>query len=361
MIALASASILFTLLIVEVSIRFIPGFFPDVISLYFRDEEYQRWGLRPDENLGYVYAPDLVDYPVPINDTMVYTYSVSTVSLGYDNVGFRDDGIDGEVDAIVLGDSFAICMGVEMQECWVEILEKETGRDFANLGVLDYSPQQELHMLKRYGLPLKPKLVLWTFFPNDANDAWRFEEFGKGAVEGKFWNNPIRAWLAQNSVIYTTLSFFRYNRYLFYNHAKADGETIPRDTDLIWWLTHTDLTNPSIAEGFDITQRAILEANEQIQAQLDDAKLVVVIIPFREQMKYTNSALQPQLDGLSNALVDFCQKNGIPVVDLTPAMREKMKGERDGLYYQRDLHLNARGNEIVAELLNKNLPAVLCE
>jgi hypothetical protein len=40
-------------------------------------------------------------------------------------------------------------------------------------------------------------------------------------------------------------------------------------------------------------------------------------------------------------------------------MREKFKNESGMIYFQQDIHLNARGFEIVAELLEENLPAIL--
>jgi hypothetical protein len=213
---LVLVSILFTLFIIELSVRVSPNFYPKVIKYYFRDEEYQHLGLRPDQDLGYVYTDRAGE----------------TMSLGYPDIGFRDDGIASETDIVVIGDSFTACVGVEIQECWVEIIEKKTSRDFANLGVLDYGPQQELQMLERYGLPLKPKVILWVFFANDVNDAWRFKEFGKGAIRGEFLKNPIQSWLIENSAVYTVLTFSWYNRYLFYNLSQTDGETAPQDTDL---------------------------------------------------------------------------------------------------------------------------------
>jgi hypothetical protein len=277
--------------------------------------------------------------------------------LGYPDIGFRDDGIASETDIVVIGDSFTACVGVEIQECWVEIIEKKTSRDFANLGVLDYGPQQELQMLERYGLPLKPKVILWVFFANDVNDAWRFKEFGKGAIRGEFLKNPIQSWLIENSAVYTVLTFSWYNRYLFYNLSQTDGETAPQDTDLIWWLTNTDLANPMIADGFERIKSVFLEASKQVGLQAG-TKFAVVIIPFREQVKYTDSSIQPRLDNLSQELIAFFKKNNITVIDLTPGIREKVKNDSSLIYFQHDLHLNVTGNEIVAEVLAKNLPAI---
>ena len=350
-------SVCFAVFMIEMAGRLIPGLIPTEIMAIFQDQVYQPSGeviLHP--KLGYTYAPNLVNHPSSIEDEGVeHTYSVSTVSLGYQGVGFRDDGISGETFAITIGDSYTSCVGVEMDACWVEYLETATHHDFANLGVIAYSPQQEQQMLAQYGLPLKPKLVLWIFYSNDINDAWRFNQFGSGAIEGKFWQNPVKSWLAQNSIGYRTLAFFWYNRYLFYNLATVDRETTPYDTNLIWLLTYTDLTVPEVTEGFAFTKEAILAAHKETQARLKDTPFVVVIIPFREQVYYTEAMLPQHLDTLPNALANFCQQNNIPVIDLTPAIRARYKADPMPLYFGKDIHLNVAGNQLVGELLETEL------
>lgn len=210
-------------------------------------------------------------------------------------------------------------------------------------------------MLARYGLPLQPKLVLWVFFPNDLNDAWRFDQFGSGAAqEGRFWQNPVKGWLARNSVVYNIGAFFWYNRALFSNLAQAGESNVPRDSNLVWWLTYTDLSVPEVANGFALTQQEVLKARQETLAQNSAAQFVVIIFPYREQV-YAPSALQPRLDQLNLALADFCRQQSLTCVDLTSALREKAGQEAEPIYYRKDIHLNRRGNEIAAELLVETL------
>lgn len=349
--------LLLPLFAIEAIAYLAPDLIPQEIKSAFQTEQDQPLkGLKPDETLGYMYAPDLVDFQVPFDDdTAPNTYPVSTVSLGYTGVGFRDDGLAGETFAAVIGDSYASCASIAMKACWVELLEQKTGRDFANLGVVGYSPQQEKRMLTRYGLPLQPKLVLWVFFPNDLNDAWRFDQFGSGAAhEGRFWQNPVKSWLAHNSVVYNMGAFFWYNRALFSNLAQAGESNVPRDSNLVWWLTYTDLSVPEVAAGFALTQQEVLKARQETLAQNSAAKFVVIIFPYREQV-YAPAALQPRLDQLNQALADFCRQQNLTCVDLTSALREKANQEPEPIYYRKDIHLNRRGNEIAAELLAKIL------
>jgi hypothetical protein len=326
---------------------------PREIQTVFQNTQSEELkGLIPDPGLGYKYAPNLVDFPVPFEgDSGPGSYAVSTVSLGYEGVGFRDDGLQSEPFAVVVGDSYTNCASVSMEACWVELLEQRSGQDFANLGVVGYSPQQELAMLKQYGLPLRPKLVLWVFFANDLNDAWRFDQFGSGDTHsGQFWQNPVRAWLAQNSALYTLGAFFWYNRHLFANMSQVGSQTTQPDSNLVWWLTNTNEGIPEVAQGLALTKAAILAANQQVQTASSQTQFVVVIIPYREQV-YAPPNLQPQLDQLNHTLADFCQEQQLTCIDLTALLRERVKRETQSIYFQHDIHLNERGNQLVADLI----------
>jgi hypothetical protein len=350
------AGLLFPLLIIEIAADVSPGLIPPEIksSIFQIDPPYKV--LIPDKELGYKYVPDFKNYPVAFGNNQD-TYTISTVSLGYSDIGFRDDGFNREPFAVVIGDSFANCAGVEMEACWVELLEERVDKDFANLSVLGYGPQQETRMLTKYGLPLKPKLVLWVFYANDLKDAWRFDQFGSGAArESEFWQNSVQTWLAQNSAVYTTLSFFWYNRFFFLNLLRDDNSK-PRNPNISWWLASTDLTIPEVTHGFALTQAIILEAYRQTSVQHNETQFVVVFLPFREQV-YANSELQPRFDHLGNSMLDFLQQNEVPVIDLTVPLREKAKAESDLIYFSEDIHLNSRGNEIVAELLEQELEII---
>lgn len=351
--------LLLPLLAIEALAQLFPGSIPREVKSVFQPEQDQPLkGLVPDETLGYKYAPDLVDFAVPFEgDTGPGIYRVSTVSLGYADAGFRDDGLSGEVFAVVIGDSYASCASVAMETCWVEILERRTGQDWANLGVVAYSPQQEERMLARYGLPLQPKVVVWVFFPNDLNDAWRFDQFGSGAAqEGQFWRNPVLAWLARYSTVYNIGAFFWYNRALFYNLVTFNNQTLPRDSNLVWWLTYTDLTIPEVADGLRLTQQAILNARQQVLAQDEKTQFIVILFPYREQV-YAPTELQPQLDQLNKAMADFCRQQTLTCLDLTPTLREQADQADEMLYFRKDIHLNPRGNEVAAEILTEALKA----
>ena len=365
---LTLVGILFAVFIIEILTRVAPGLMPSAVKLHFHDDTYVLRGLLADDEIGVKYAPGLVNFSVPIiDDTGKWSsYPLSTVSLGYPGIGFKDDGLQGDPFAIVIGDSFTSCVGVKVEDCWVEVLEHQAGRDFANLGVESYGPQEEQRMLTRYGLPLKPKLVLWVFFANDPDDAWRFNMFGHGGItDGVFWQSPIQTWLAAHSSTFMLSVFFWHNRHFIYN-LLTDRQTtltneqqqIFRRSNLIWWKTITDMTSAQTIESVGLVEKALLAAHQQTTAA--GAEFVVVIIPTREQVYYVNTTLQAQLDALSKSLVEFCQENNIKAIDLTPSMRVQAQ-TMPFMYFKQDLHLNPGGNTLVAELLNQELAKFLIQ
>ncbi len=355
-------SMLIALLVIEATLYFLPELVPEGARVLLRGG-YQLDDAQayiPVDGLGYAYAPGLVDYVIPAGEGDEYT--VSTVSFGYDDIGFRDEGIDDQPFAVVIGDSFASCFRVEPETCWVELLEKKTGRDFANLGVPGYGPQQEQYMLLNYGIPLKPKLVLWVYFANDLINAQEVWQFGSNiAGGGELLNNPITAWLAGNSAIFAIVNYVWHNRFFIHYLFFADDQTVAADPTLAWWLANGDVHIPEVAAGLRLSQEAILNGKRYTQTALSDAKFVVVIIPFLEQSKYGDSPYQPRLDSSSQAIVDYCRQNDITVIDFTPEVKEAFKQTPAPLYFEQDPHLTVRGNELVAELLKQKLDEVLTE
>jgi len=356
-VGLVVVSAFMSLLLIEVVVYLKPDLIPPVIrtEYFLADSKSFPPGTIPDKNVGFKYAPNISNMEVPYGNK---TYFISTVSLGYNDTGFRDDGIDGEPYAIVLGDSVTACVGINQADCWVELLEDKTGTDFANLGVSGYGPDLQFRMFQHYGLPLRPKVVLWVFFANDMIQGWRFNQFGQGAiVEGEFWKNPVRGWLAKHSAIYVTLSYFWYERN-FFRHLYAENSPVTGNSTLAWWLAYSDLTVPEVAEGFERSKGLIFQADQELHTELADAKFIVVIIPFREQILYTGTDLQPTFDASSEQLLDFGRQNNISIIDLTPAIRGQWQDEAEQLYFE-DSHLTEKGSEVVAEVLAKELEKML--
>jgi len=241
------------------------------------------------------------------------------------------------------------------------LLAERTGWNVLNFALNGYGPPQYTRMLERYVLPLNPGLVLWVFCPNDLGGAYDFHsaiEEGRGAVGYRshrtFWT-VLRA----HSYVIDSLGFIL--------KALKHGGAIKVDTGSVKFATQWDYWQPLIAlddehirKGWEWTQQDLLEARNA--ARKAGAEFVVVVIPFREQVYW--DLLKDKLPDWDNANPDgpgdlvrtFCQENGIRVLDLAPAFRERGRSGRQ-LFFVGDGHWNLEGNAFAAETIANFLDA----
>lgn len=287
-----------------------------------------------------------------INADGVY-HDLKTVNLGLGDIGFRDDGIDDEPYAIALGDSFTMAVEVSSTDSWTELLEGKLGKDVANMGLYGYGGVQEKRMLERYGVKLKPKIVLWGFFINDFSDDFEVtktitntETFGEKlyrqfAIVRYVWNNLGKAVRTSDTINYT-------------------NERI----DIILWPNQWRYLYPVVPDsqavqfGEIVTKQNILEAKEL--ADSIDAEFVLILFPSKDQVYW--DYVKNDVKGITygeisypiNQMKEFCQGNNIRCLDLTPLLT-RFASEGVQLHFKRDGHLNEEGNSFVASEVFKYL------
>ncbi len=96
--------------------------------------------------------------------------------LRYDRHGFRNDEDMERAEVVVIGDSYVESPMLSHSSLLTSIVKRLSGASVANLGISGYGPEQELIVLKRYGLNLQPKVIVWTFF--EGNDLLQLDPEG---------------------------------------------------------------------------------------------------------------------------------------------------------------------------------------
>lgn len=106
-----------------------------------------------------------------------YQSRFNGIEYRYDRNGLRNEVDLKTADIVVIGDSLIEGWGVPATDLMTFYLAKELDRTVANVAQSWYGPQQELELLRRYGLALRPKACVWSFFEgNDLGDVHRYRE-----------------------------------------------------------------------------------------------------------------------------------------------------------------------------------------
>ena len=125
----------------------------------------------------------------PGRSVMHATGCVENLVVHYDRNGFRNSIDLQKADIVVIGDSYIEGYMTPESKLATTLLSQLQGKSVANLGHSGYGPQQELVVLKRYGLPLHPHTVIWAFYEgNDLSDAQRYE-IRVASGGSPFWRN----------------------------------------------------------------------------------------------------------------------------------------------------------------------------
>ena len=279
----------------------------------------------------------------------------------YDAQGFRNPRVVDKADIVVVGDSFVEGLHVADSELMTSGLARETGLSVVNLGRSGDGPQQERHVLERFGLPKRPKACVWVFYEgNDLEDAAEYET-NRAAVanlgpispsrvlyERSFVRNSLmyarRAWIAPEK----TRPASRYQG-TFSSRGKDVTMTFASDD-------HRRVTDPAkLAKAV----AAIREAASLCDR--DGVRLVVAFVPtkvrvYRDLCRFPadTAVASPPPDDLAGRLRKAITEGGrdVAFVDLTPRFHdEAARGEL--LYLADDTHWTTAGHALAAKVIGE--------
>ena len=291
-------------------------------------------------------------------------FTVSTESLWGARLAFRtrQELVDRHVDGVAVGDSFTFCFTDE-EDCWVQRLAQITGRNIINLGITSTGSLSHARVLTNFGLPLRPPLVIWQWFGNDAN-----EDYGLAALRGETAvqsTNPAplppkRTWWDDHSALYVLLKLYlgqedEFDATLqFHAPLYAEQGDVRLAFGEPYLLSAFDMTQPHNLDGWERGTAAIRAARAAVEEY--DGRLVMLLMPTKEQVyRHLSEPLLGAeklavLDAPYQMMRDFCAAEGLTCLDpLLELQAHAQAGEQ--LYYTTDMHLNARGNEVLAQWL----------
>jgi hypothetical protein len=275
-----------------------------------------------------------------------------------DENGFRNAPGQRQADIVFTGDSFTEAATVAEQDTFVQRVGQATGLSVVNLGRGAYGPQQELIVLKRYGLSYKPRLVVWQLFEgNDLTDAEAFVEWKRNpqqantSLKDRYFNNSwLKEWLT-NTRLQPPVGPIATLRYR--------GGTVRR----IAVRYRYEPDEPSSRHlGMTETMAAIEEGHRLCES--NGIQLLVVFIPtmvramapnisfdrVEDQAQYLPQRVQGAKD-FSETMQEFCGRVGCNFVDSVDALRQAEANGNRSLYIPNDEHLDVGAHDVMARVI----------
>jgi hypothetical protein len=326
-------------------------------SFFFptRDPHYKQ-----DPEVGYLAPPNLhqqgqtpgniaVLYHVP--DARTYPYDVQ-----YDTRGFRNPATLDRADVAMVGDSFVHGVFVPQAELASSRLGELLGTSVYNLAQVGYGPLQEAAVVRRFALPLQPRVIVWVFYDgNDLRDISAFHEFQKdyAATVQKRHNIVARSFTRNVLAALGMLA------------GKAHESAVPRSA-----LWHHGTSSERVyflerAHDIDATEEVELEEFHDLldgaatAAASQGAHMILAFAPTKFRVLHDmielpeNSDLTDwRLSDLPQRLADLAHglSTPVPFVDLTPGLVDMAR--RGTLpYFADDTHWTPAGHDAVAREL----------
>lgn len=302
--------------------------------------------------------------------------------------GFRNSPPEKAIYEIVaLGDSFTRASGVAVP--WPQGLAERSGMDVLNLGDVAFGPQDELDVLKQYGLRKQPQWIILAYFEgNDLHDAASYEQanpfillrFGRYML-----NQALEAWHTRRSERdqAEVVPAYQYPVTMTINDQKLEMAFFPY---YLGWLT-TDRQAMESSQNFRLVREAILQMKELSETQ--KARFLVVYLPSKERvylphlmkdektlarvftnvptveleesgfLQLTNERAAPEragenMNGQAELLADFAAEYHIHYLDLTSIYQEEANRGAE-LYYPFDTHMNQYGYDLAAKAIHEYL------
>lgn len=362
-------SISIALLIGEFAIRL---FYPQVTSpvQFFYDEKLG--GMVPVPN-----QKGFKDYPG------VYYYEYQNNDIGMRDTRQVADYLKYPNKILCLGDSFTYGWGVNDDETFARILEKNINKDsiaVLNAGVSGAGTDYALKFLQVRGKDLTPKTVIYFYFDNDINDnkANAYFHIKNDSItvnkhdsyanvnalkKNKLVQNKLYNWLSSNSQLF---GLIRYNIGLMWNKKVSDANKASTDAtteakpesiskDDTSKLLSAQTGKVVATQGQSIqqpTEEPLYYTYKYLSALADEtqkqgANFLVFYIPAHTSLEeYQKSGTI----SIENKLNNYCQQNQIKFFSFKDEI-VKIKNPIETLYLPVDYHWNKGGHALAGNYL----------
>lgn len=321
-------------------------------------------------------------------------------TTGHDDLGFRNAKVPAKARVVAIGDSHTYGVSAPRDGSWPQHLSNRLGEPVYNMGLGGFGPLQYLHLARTTARGLEPKvIVVGLYFGNDIVDAyylahgrphwhaWRRSATPAADAAATVADEPpkrfgaLRDWLSRHSMIYSVTRATVAGALARGSAPQAAAASAPTDQRWAWQdpaapatrtvfkpagrLQALDPDRASVAEGFQITERALAELQTEASAQ--GARLVVVTIPTKERaycayLKATSAPMPAAHAQLCEVearalarLTEVMARERIEHVDATPALEQRIAAHERLYPTDDDGHEVSAGYAVIAGVVAQAL------
>jgi lysophospholipase L1-like esterase len=261
----------------------------------------------------------------------IFGTQVRTNSLGLRDQEFGPKR-EGNFRILSLGDSYAFGFGVNIEQSYGKVLERELSQAFpaVNFSVIDagvegYGTRQMLLSFERLQPRLQPDFVLATFVAgNDVYDNAMFEDRLRTHL-----NTPLGPLGRHSQAVQL---FLRVTFPLWFTLANRDSGNIDHTVALLREL------ESSFRRAHVPYLMVVIPARHQIRPAVEPGARLLMDLGFRDYVFRQN-----------RMVMEHFQRDGVPYVDTWPALVAQDSSTR--VSFTSDSHLNASGHETVARAI----------
>lgn len=290
---------------------------------------------------------------------------------------------------LVLGDSFSAAMEVELKDAYHEIIETLLNEDKSIAGKVEvinggyggWGTCDQLEFFRQEGRKYQPDLVLLAFFPgNDVSDNYRCRGIlSVPPKEHPKWSHKrhrkriidLFKNLIKKSKLYVlvgdllpkrfpTIADFLMSVGLIKNTRQQRQLYSEKPQVPYYFQAFISKESPQWEEAWKVTNILIQELQNEIADLGAGLAVAILTSPVQIYPEWFQSAIDSTsaIGGIgwdfekpNRAVLDFCTRNRIPVLDLLPYFRNHAKNNAKPLHFRRDMHWNVEGHLLAGKVI----------
>lgn len=326
--------IIISIILIEVFFYIAPNFLP-------RNVRFVSTSIF-DNDLRQYFKPNIHTIQT-LDDGIMW--KLDTTNLKMNGIGFRDDGVNSEVYAIVVGDSHVYGHGVDLEKVWTELLEKKVGAEIVNMGQPAAFPETQVKILEIYGIKMKPKIIFFAIFQNDWADAASFVREKEDTYT--FMKRFLDSYSSTYRLVRFVVNLKKYqgsSNYPSYSDGNVSMKFYPFHLGAV-----INDTNPDINFGKESMKQSMLKAAEI--AKSNNAEIIFFVFPSREQIYWEFAKeyapdKEFDIDKLNKEVSKICREKNFRCIDLENAFRKNMGKQ---IFFEIDGHPNNEAQKIISE------------